>query len=416
MASSFLKSESSSLRPATGWVVTSKVAIGRVARLLLLAGILLPLWMWLAWRWTSRRKLVIAIIDKTVLTSQGQEHVSLNWVLNQEKFTRNNRDLYQRERDYFGFFPLDKERFREKGLERFSEEQLQQLSKDADAAYLTDAYGIYGNEWFHHKPEKERSGIVYGGLSPQDLYFLKQMQVRHKLIITEFNCLGSPTPDPLRNDFEKTFGVHWSGWIGRYFDSFDTTLNNELPHWLIDHYRQQHNGKWPFTRSGIAFVHRDDRIVVLEKETHLNKEFPYIFSGEEGQAHYGLPASTRYNYWFDIITVDTTFNHKLATFKIDANEKGLKEMNTYGIKNSFPAVVVHLGKDYRFFYFAGDFCDNPIGLTTSYFKGIRYFDWLLYNRHDAQERKGFFWKVYRPLVTSILNDYYPEGSRAHRGK
>lgn len=365
--------------------------------------------MWLAWRLTPRRRLVVAIIDKTVLTAQGQEHVSLNWVLNQEKFTRNNTDLYQRERDYYGFFPLSNDKFKLKGLERFSEDQLQRLSNDADLAYLTDTYGIYGNEWYKHKNEKERSGIVYGGMSQQDLYFLKLMQARHKLIITEFNCLGSPTGDPLRSDFERSFGVHWTGWIGRYFDSFDTTVNKELPHWLVNNYRRRHNGKWPFKKSGIAFIHRDDRIVVLEKGTHLNKEFPYIFSDEEGHSHYGLPRRTRYNYWFDIIEVNTSFNHTIATFKIDANEEGLKELKDNGISPDFPAIAVHLNKDYRFFYFAGDFCDNPIGLSASYFKGAGYFDWLLYNRQDPHERAGFFWKVYRPLVTKILNDYYHLG-------
>lgn len=410
MAISFLKKvKRQSLRP--------------VLRLLLFAVVLLPLWMWLAWRWTPRRKLVVAIIDKTVLTPQRQEHVSLNWVLNQEKFTRNKTDLYQRERDYYGFFPLSNDKFRLKGLERFSEDQLQRLSNDADAVYLTDAYGVYSNEWYLHKNEKERSGIVYGGMSPQDLFFLKGMQAKHKLIITEFNCLGSPTPDPLRNEFEKSFGVAWTGWIGRYFDSFDTTVNKELPHWLINNYKKQHDGKWPFHKSGIAFIHKDDRVVILENETHLNKEFPYISSGQEGRTHYGLPGSIRYNYWFDIVKADTTFNHTLATFTIDANEEGIKELNANGIRRAFPAIVVHLNKDYRFFYFAGDFCDNPIGLTASYFKGVGHFDWLLYNRQDPQERAGFFWKVYRPLVTQLLNDYYTSiadrplpGQRDHLGK
>ena len=383
----------------------------RVPLLLVLAVVLLPLWMWLAWCWTPKRQLIVAIIDKTVLTQQAQEHISLNWILNQERFTRNKTDLYQRSRDYYGFFPSDGDKFRLRGLERFSEEQLQQLSMDADAVYLTDAYGIYRNEWYRHINEKERSGIVYGGMSLQDLYFLQRMQDRHKLIITEFNCLGSPTPDALRNEFEKNFGVFWTGWIGRYFDSFDTTVNKELPHWLINNYKEQHHGKWPFKTSGIALIHKDDRVVILENETHLNKESPAIGSDREAQTHYGLPANIRYNYWFDIMRFDSTRNHAIATYKIDANEEGKREMNANGIGMSFPAVIAHLDKDYRFFYFAGDFCDNPIGLTASYFKGSGHFDWLLYNSHDPRERARFFWKAYRPLVTTILNDYYASSKR-----
>jgi len=376
--------------------------------------LLLPLWMWLSWQLTPRRKFVVAIIDKTVLTPKGQEHVSLDWVLNQERFAKNNTELYRPDRDYYGFFPLNDHKFRLKGLERFSEDQLKQLSYDADVAYLTDAYGIYSNEWYQQGDAKQRSGILYGGMSEKDLYFLKQMQARHKLIITEFNCLGSPTADILRNDFEKSFGVRWTGWVGRYFDSFDTAVNKELPEWLIRNYRQQHNGRWPFTKSGIALVRWDDRVVILENETHLNKEYPYLFFNDEAKDHYSLPKRIKYIYWFDIVRTDTTYNHVLSTFRIDVNDKGRAELAANGISPSFPAISAHINKDYRFFYFSGDFCDNPIRLISSYFKGAGYFQWFMYNKSDPLERESFFWRVYRPLVTQALNDYYIE--KGHLGK
>jgi hypothetical protein len=353
--------------------------------------VLLPLWMWLSWRLTPKRKLVVAIIDKTVLSSKGQEHVSLNWVLNQERFTRNKTELYRQEKDYYGFFPLSDGKSRLKGLERFSGDQLQQLSNDADAAYL-----------------------LYGGMSEKDLYFLKQMRAKHKLIITEFDCLGTPTPDILRSDFEKNFGLRWTGWTGRYFDSFDTAVNKGLPKWLVRNYRQQHDGLWPFKKSGIAFVRTDHKIVILENETHLNTEFPYIFFNREAKVHYGLPERIKYIYWFDIVYTDTSINHVLSKFEIDVNERGKNELSANGIPFSFPAISVHSNSDYRFFYFSGDFCDNPIRLISSYFKGSGHFQWLMYNRQDPLERESFFWKVYRPLVTTVLNDYYSE--KGHFGK
>ena len=381
-------------------------SIGSVLRALLLMLLLLPVWMFVVWLCTGKRKFVITIIDKTVLTTKGQEHISLNWVLNQEKFTKTNKDLYKRERDYFGFFPLDKEKFLLKGLERFNISQLDQLSNDAEAIYITDAYGIYKNEWFLQGDPKERSGIVYGGLSQQDFYFLQQMRNKHKLVITEFNCLASPTSPSVRSDFENIFGVKWTGWIGRFFDSFDTTKNKELPRWLVNNYKLRHNGAWPFTKSGIAFIHSDDRIVILENETHLTQELPYIYSSAEGQDHYGLPLKTSYSFWFDVTSPDTSFNHVIATFKIDVNDAGKKELGAYDLSPEWPAVTAHINRDYRFFYFSADFADNPISLTSSYFKGVHYFKWLMYNSHDPQERKSFFWRFYQPLVTTILNDYY----------
>lgn len=383
-----------------------KISIGSFLRAIILILVLLPVWMLIIWFCVDKKKLVVAIVDKTVLTREGQEHISLNWVLNQEKYTKNNTELYRRERDYYGFFPLDKKKFQLKGLERFNNARLEQLSIDADVAYITDSYGIYRNEWYDQGDSKERSGIVYGGMSFQDLFLLKQMQAKHKLIITEFNCLASPTPPEVRTGFEKAFGINWSGWIGRYFDSFDTTKNKELPKWLVNNYKIRHNGAWPFTKSGIALVHSDDRIVVLENETHLNNELPYIYSSEEGQHHYGLPDKSSYSFWFDVVIPDTTFNHVISRFEIDVNENGKKELDRNGLPASFPAITAHLSRDYRFFYFSADFADNPISLTSSYFKGVPYCKWLMFNNREPLERKAFFWKIYQPLVTTILNDYY----------
>jgi hypothetical protein len=375
-------------------------------RIILLLVFLVPLLMWLAWLLTPKRKLVLAIIDKTVLTTKGQEHISLNWVLNAQRFTKNNNELYHETDDYFGFFPEKNEHYRLKGLERFTDKQLEQLSVDADGAYLTDTYGIYKNEWFHSGDAKERSGIVYGGMSTQDLELLRQLKTKHKLIITEFNCLGSPTQPLVRQEFETLFGMRWTGWIGRYFDSFDTTTNKELPHWLINNYKAQHNGQWPFTKSGIAFVHADDRIMILENKTHLNKELPHIYASEKGQSYYGMAKKVKYSFWFDVILADPAINEVVSSYEIDVNENGRDEMKRNGVPNRFPAIVAHSNKDYHFYYFAGDFCDNPVTLGSSYFKKIHYLKWFLYNNNDPQERKSFFWELYRPLVTTILNEYY----------
>jgi len=341
-----------------------------------------------------------------VLTTKGQEHISLNWVLNQEKFSLTNKKLYQRERDYFGFFPKENEKYQIKGLERFSFQLLDQLSIDADAVYITDSYGIYRNEWFKKGDAKERSGIIYGGMSDKDEYFLEQMKAKHKLIITEFNCLASPTSRRVRNNFEKAFGISWTGWIGRYFETFDTLKNEEIPKWLINNYRNQHNGNWSFSKSGIAFVNSDDRIVILENETHLNNELPMIYASEEGRKHYRLPQNCNYPFWFDIVTPDTSFNHVIARFNIDVNKKGVAILKQNGLPSSFPAITAHINKDYRFFYFSADFADNPISFNSSYFKGVPYFKWFMHNNREPLERKAFFWKIYQPLVTTILKDYY----------
>ena len=366
--------------------------------------LLFPLIMWLAWVFEPKSKLVVAIVDKTSLDQSGQEHMSLTWILNHNRFTKTADESYTIANDYFGFFPKEDEKFRIKGLERFSSEQLKQLSNDADLTYFTDTYGVYKNEWYSHKTDGARSGVLYGGLSAQDVEFLQDMKERHKLIITEFNTIGSPTNADNRNKFEKMFGMHWTGWTARFFDSFDTTRNKELPRWLIRNYKNQHDQKWPFHKAGLAFVSNDDQIVILEDSTHLKDPIPHIVTFQYGQKNLGLPERMKYPFWFDVIEPSLSVNHAVSTFDLGLNDRGAAELKKYGIPTTFPAIIMHKGADYQFYYFSGDFCDNPISMFTSYFKGVSYFRWMFYNSDDPVERSSFFWTFYRPMVTNILSE------------
>jgi hypothetical protein len=376
---------------------------------------LLPAWMWLAWLLTPRRKLVVAIVDKTVLTPQSQEHISLDWVLIHERFTRTSHDLYRPGQDYFGFFPGKEDQFQLKGLERFSAETLKRLSGDADLVYFTDTYGVYNNEWYKKSSLAERSGLVYGGMTDQDIGLLADMKEKHKLMIAEFNSIGSPTPQPVRNRFEQMFGLHWSGWTARYFDNLDTTTNKELPHWVVGNYTRQHGGKWPFHSQGIVFVNNNERIVILENGSGLSDPVPEIAATPSGGDCLHLPASINYPFWFDIIDSTESRNTVAAWFLVHANAAGRTELDREGIPAKFPAILMHVGQDYRFFYFSGDFCDNPIGLGSSYFSGIPLFQSFFYDKHDPAQRAGFFWRLYRPMLTAILNDYYESLSRQREG-
>ena len=372
---------------------------------ILLLLLFLPLYMWLAWVFTPKTKFVAAIIDKTVLTKQGQEHISFNWILNYNRYTKTSVDPYEIDHDYFGFFPLEDEEFKLKGLERFSSKQLEQLTADSDMAYFTDTYGIYNNEWFQKTNVNERSGMLYGGLSDKDVEFLELMKKNKKLIITEFNTIGSPTQSRNRVLFEELFALKWTGWTARYFDNLDLDVNKELPQWLINNYKKSHNNIWPFKKSGIAFVNDQDQVVILEQDTHLTDAMPQIESNQFAQEHYGLPKSIKYSFWFDVMQPDKKVNEIISSFKISANEDGIEELVKNGIPTSFPAITMHKKKDYSFFYFSGDFSDNPIGINSSYFKGIGYFKNMFYNQDDEAERVSFFWKFYRPLINTILDDY-----------
>ena len=306
---------------------------GRIIRLIIICIVFLPLLMWVVWVVTPKTKLVVAIVDKTVLTREGQEHISLNWVLNHERYTKTSKDAYDIGHDYFGFFPQSEEKYRIKGLERFSTNQLEQLSIDADLVYFTDTYGIYNNEWYQHRNENERSGMLYGGLSNKDIEILRLMKDKHKLIIAEFNTIGSPTLSENRTQFEHMFKLKWTGWTARYFNILDPKVNKEIPQWLIRNYKKSHNNKWPFTRSGIAFVNDNDQVTILEDGVHLTDPLPHIITNNYGQENLSLPEKIKYPFWFDVMVPDQKVNQIVSKFEIGANEKGLKEIEE--IRHSF---------------------------------------------------------------------------------
>lgn len=364
--------------------------------------LLLPPCMWLAWCLTPHRKLTVAIIDKTVANPDRQEHLSLDWVLNYLRFSKTNSSGYQPSRDYFGFFPENDHHYRLKGLERFGNDDLDRLSADADLVYFADTYGIYGGDGY----SPASAGLLYGGMSAEDLQLLRDTKARHKLAITEFNSIGSPTPEAIRHEFEALYGLRWTGWTARYYPSLDTLQNPDLPAWLIRQYKAANNNRWPFHRSGIAWANNAGEVVVMEDSAQLSSPVPQIEVSAAGR-QMGLPSAFAYPFWFDVVEPASIApaNESLANFVIEANSAGVAELARHGIPRCFPAILCHLGPDYGFYYFSGDFSNNPISFTSSYFKGSA----LLHHLVPGQAgRSCFFWSFYRPLLTHILEAQYKQ--------
>ena len=233
--------------------------------------------------------------------------------------------------------------------------------------------------------------------------FLELMKGRKKLIIAEFNTIGSPTDSINRSRFEESFGIKWTGWTACFFDNLDTVSNKEIPLWLINNYKKTHKNTWPFKTAGIVFVSNTDEVIVLEDDKNLNDPMPYIVSNSYGQQNLSLPAQVKYPFWFEVIIMNPKINHSAANFNINTNKAGLDILKRAGIPASFPAITYHSDSDYTFYYFSGDFCDNPVSMAASYFKGASLFRSFLYNANDPMDRSSFFWKFYKPLLTNILN-------------
>lgn len=369
--------------------------------------ILTPLILWILWLLTPKKEISALIFDKTVLKKECVEHRGFNWILKNFKYVKKDRSFYQISKDYYGFFPLENEKFFVKDFNNLNEFDIERLSRDYDMTYYTDMYGIYREEWSRQKEYTEHSPRIYGGMEYNEFLFLKKMKEKRKLIISEFNFIHHPTSYEVRKNVEDLFGFKWTGWTARYFDSFDTIKNEELPRWVIRLYREQHNGTWPFTKDGIVFVHENSTICILENETDLNYPVPKIKTTDYGVDKYNIPSEINYPYWLDITFTKNQINRTISTYNIYPNERGDSILRRYNIPIVFPAFFEH-DDDYRFYYFAGDFVDSDINFNFVYFKWSDYIQKYINRDNNFNSRIYFNWNYYVPIVKKIMKDYYKE--------
>ncbi len=371
-----------------------------------------PLAMRIHWHLKPAKTSAVLMLDKTVLDDDAQEHSSFWWYLVNKKWVKPNGHLYELTRDYFGFFPKDNFEFDVHDFSHYTDTlQLDSIAAVSDVFYINDAYGIYEAEWRKQTEQTERSKKIYGGLHANDAYLAKEMKALGKPVIAEFNCFASPSYYKVRNDFQELFGLSWNGWTGRYFESLDTAVNKEIPKWLIHGYLEQHNYQWPFEESGLAFIHEDGRVEVLEDGIHLNDELPRIYPSP-GTSIEELPKSIGYPFWFDQVQT-TTINEVPAFYKLNTTYKGDSILRKHNILKSFPAVIEHRKtqeEPYTFYYFSGDFSDNPIKERMAKFSGIRAL-WPIISGNAQRERDTFFWRFYLPLLDHVFEEEAKFGTR-----
>ena len=354
------------------------------------------------WTFQSKDSIHFLIMDKTVPTLKRNKHRSFNWILIHDKYVKGNGHPYSYKKDYFGFYPLKPLREKQYEIKRIRLGDIIDMANEYDGTYFTDTYGVYFNDWYEGISKGRRSRMIYGGLNSSDYLFLKEMKDRNKLIIAEYNILAFPTPELERNKVEDLLDIHWTGWIGKYFSSLDTLNNTELPEWVYHLYSEQTNKPWTFNKSGIVFIQFNNRVVVLENQNDLDFEVPYIYSSEHMMNAYKVPYKVNYAYWFNI--VEPGKNEVLAYYKIHANARGDSIMQASFIPSEFPAVIEGVDES-PLFYFAGDFADNPVKLSTAYFHGIEKCAPSVFYSDRPGDRRTFFWEYYKPLMTGILDKF-----------
>ena len=364
-----------------------------------------PLWMRIGWEFSFRKKLNLLIVDKTVLNSNSFKHRSINWILDYEKYTKADGSYYDINKDYFGFFPKEDEKYELNDFEKLNEPEVDSLSKVYDLAYFADTYGVLGNEWYRHRDINDNSESIYGGLSEKDLLLMSKMKANKKPVIAEFNTIGYPTPTDVRKRFQNMWNIEWTGWMARYIGSLDTVNNPDLPQWIVRSYKKENNGQWKFKNDGMLFINLDGRVLILENGKELRDPIPLIYTDLKNQRKYGVPSSMIYPYWIDIMKNKNDTNQIISKYVIGTNPEGEALLSANGIPKIFPAII-HRDINYNFYYFCGDFADNPTKFRFAKLKGISGLKFLMYNAVDLTDRNRFFWEFYLPMMQTILNKSY----------
>lgn len=359
----------------------------------LLAVSFLGLLPYIIWQLSPSQPLQVWILDKTVPINDFREHKGLMWALNYFKI---NNELagkaFHYDTDYYGFFPNSKNNYYIKDLP--SE------NGSPDLVYIADTYGVYQDDYLTANQQGNRSPLIYGGLSASDMSKIRNALHDGNTLIAESNSLASPTSTEVRSQLEALMGIHWSGWMGRYF--VDLTKDKEVPTWLVANYEKQYGAKWDFQGSGIALVSDKDQVVILQQGLDIGKGDVSFSLEKPYEQEFRVGASIPYYYWFEFVQPGKD-TEAIASYNLDLTETGSQKLQKIGLKSSFPAIVRKKTDQFSSYYFAGDFADNNKVPSWWQYWGLDLFEkWT--NLNVKGQPDAFYWRSYVPIMKKILSD------------
>jgi hypothetical protein len=355
------------------------------------------------WKFQEKKPLDIIILDKTVPTLDRLNHKSLTWIINNDRFVKKNKRSYSFRKDYYGFFPTRPLREKHWNLNNLKLPEIMDVVDSVDVLYYADTYGVFFNDWYTGINKSRRSRKLYGGLNNTDYLYLVEMQRRNKLCILEYNTFDYPTADLERYKTKERMGIEYNGWTGKYFSTLDTAAkgNEDFPIWMTAMYRKKYHRPWTFNKPGVVFLKGSD-IIVLAEGNELKSAIPYIMTDSVNCAKYGVISKVPFNGWFDVI--NPLKSKVVSKYKLETTLKGDTVLFQNYLSHEFPAVITDT-LNQRNYYFCGDFAANKVWYWTSRFYGLSNLKGLLYSEKTDDMRR-FYWLYYKPLVTSILTDYY----------
>lgn len=383
-----------------------KVSFGRLMPFIFIL-VLMPLISSLIWLLYPSKKMEILVVDKTVPTDSYQEHRSIFWALEYLKFQNKEGEFYDEGKDYFGFFPDKTPSYgTSRDLRELSENEILETASNLDLLYFADTYGVFADD-YKKVDSEEISKKIYGGLNRGDINLLREVASQNKTIIAEFNTMASPTPVGIRTEFENLMGIKWTGWIARYFDEMDTTINTNIPKWFIRQYVDQHDNNWVSDGPGIVFVHENGRLEAFSNDLDYFGETPKIRTQKINQHGFKLPEIVPYPDWFDVVLIERDYQ-VISYYDIDPSEQGKEKLREMGLPRFFPAAVIKDVGEGQFYYFAGDFSDMQNSTGSPRFQGLPMLWRGFHIVTNYTDRESFYWNYFYPLLSQILEKTYEE--------
>lgn len=360
--------------------------IGALAVALVLSCVLGP---YALWHLQSPTRLSVVIVDKSVAKPAYRKHAGLIWVLNHEKIAQPGADRrFDPTRDYVGYHPA------ESGDKRI----VPIPDTPTDLAYISDTYGVYEGD-VADSPTLNRSKLVYGGMSVDEVRRLTGNLRPGGTLIGEFSSLGSPTPIAARALLASTFGVRPTGWVGRHMQYLD--LTPDLPQWMPRAWRKQTGTRWAFRGPGYVFASEAGELVVLVEGVDTPVGALTMHVDTSTAATYGTVDQLRYDGWVEILA-PTDRARVIATYDLRLNASGVKKMRNVPISGRFPAVVRTATQQRTTYYFAGDWSDRTNDGRYDY-RGIERFKRMV-TSDDRDDTEKMFWTVYVPMMAHIIDE------------
>jgi hypothetical protein len=365
--------------------------------------LLIPAVSFIRWAFQEKKPIDVVILDKTVPTLERLGHRSFVYVLTNARFVRKEKGgSFSAAKDYYGFIPLRPIREKQFRKKDFRLTELIDLAENNDALYYTDTYGVFFNDWYQGIKKTRRSRKLYGGLNNNDYLLMSEMKKRDKLVIVEYNTFDYPTAGLERFKTEELLGISSKGWMGQYYRSLDTVGSQGVPGWMPELYRKQYREPWTYTKPGVVLL-KDNSIIVLEEGKHLISGLPVITTAPEYASRFNVPEKVVFTNTFDII--DPGQNNVVSTFSLETTPAGDTLLAVNDLSPVFPAVTQD-PLTQRTYYFSGDFANNSIPFWTARLKNVDRLAKALFYSENDDDPKSFFWLYYKPLITSIFNEYH----------